>query len=330
MENKPTDNPDVNALEDEGVVPEPASESLQSESNSSPSPKPAPTQSGSGTVFRRAQNLVTHFNIYFLVFILILVLAIGLLIVGIQNAKKEEITPTISTQSLSKESLEKISSTESKVGDAKSILTVESNSIFSGKVLMRDTLDVAGALKVGGALSLPSITVSGAGSFESLQANNLNLAGNATIQGTLSVQSSLTTSGSANFGGPVSAPQVTTQNLQLIGDLAINKHIDAGGPTPSKTNGNALGNGGTTTLSGTDTAGTITVNIGSSAPSSGCFVTVSFASRFNATPHVVVSPVGAAAGALNYYVDRNSTSFSLCHSGSVPSGSFSFDYIVID
>jgi hypothetical protein len=91
-----------------------------------------------------------------------------------------------------------------------------------------------------------------------------------------------------------------------------------------------LGAGGTVSVSGTDTAGTITINTGGS-PAVGCFVTITFTQKFNATPHVVVTPVGSAGGGLNYYVNRSASDFSLCTTNPAPGGAnFSFDYIALD
>jgi hypothetical protein len=140
----------------------------------------------------------------------------------------------------------------------------------------------------------------------------------------------LTAAGGATFGGPVSAPQLTAQTLQLTNDLQITKHIDAGGGSPSKSDGTALGSGGTASLGGTDTAGTVTINTGGS-PAAGCFVNVSFAIKFSGTPHVVVTPIGSGGAGLAYYVNRTSSGFSICTATPAPTGqSFSFDYMVID
>src|SRR5690606_26012408 len=129
-------------------------------------------------------------------------------------------------------------------------------------------------------------------SFDQIQGNSISISGDANIQGQLTVQQTLTTTGGASFGGPISAPQITVQSFQLTGDLQIIRHIDAGGGTPGKSDGNALGAGGTSSVSGTDTAGTITINTGG-GPGPGCMITVIFAQPFNGTPHVVVTPVGS-------------------------------------
>lgn len=279
---------------------------------------------------KRLQSLITRVNIYLLLFILILVLAGGIVLIGLQKSKSELGNTTIGTQRLTPDELEKISGSDTKIGDPKQTLTIESNAIFTGQALVRGSLDVAGEIKVGSGLNVPGLIVSGTSVFGQVAANELTVAGGTAIQGQLSVQSNLLVAGTTSVGGLLSAPQATITNLQLNGDLQLNRHIDAGGPSPSKANGAALGSGGTSSLSGTDTAGTLTVNTGGGA-GAGCFATITFAHAFNGTPHVVVTPIGSAGGSINYYVNRSSTNFSICTATPPPSGaSFAFDYIVID
>jgi cytoskeletal protein CcmA (bactofilin family) len=292
--------------------------------------KKAQTTAPKQGIGKKIQGLIVHVNVYVLLFLLIIVLAAGFVLIGVQRNKKANSPTTINTQTLTAEELRKLSESEQKIGDPKSILSIESNAIFSGKVLVRDSLDVAGTIKVGGALSLPGISVSGASTFDQVTANNLSITGNTTIQGQLNIQKGITSSGGASFGGPISAPQLTVQSLQLSGDLTISRHIDAAGGTPGKINGSSLGAGGTAAVSGTDTAGTVNINTGGGA-GSGCFVTISFTNRFSSTPHVVITPIGSAAASLNYYINRSSSSFSICTASTPPSGqSFAFDYIAID
>lgn len=279
---------------------------------------------------KRLQNLITRVNIYLLLFIMILVLAGGIVFIGLQRSKNDLGDASTGTQQLTAEELEKISGSDAKVGDPKQTLTIESNAIFAGQALVRGSLDVAGEIKVGAALNVPGLIVSGTSTLGQVSANELTVAGSAAIQGQLNVQSNLTVAGAVSVGGLLSAPQATINNLQLSGDLQLNRHIDTGGPSPGKTNGSALGGGGTSSLSGTDTAGTLSVNTGS-GPGTGCFATITFAQAFSGTPHVVVTPVGSAGGTIDYYVNRTSTSFSVCASTPPPAGaSFAFDYIVID
>lgn len=289
--------------------------------------QPAPKKKKKKSII---QIIMGHFNIYLLVFILIMVAAGLGVFISMQQTKKIQETPTLTTQDLTQEALEQINESEVKVGDPKQTLAIESNAIFSGKVLVRDSLDVAGTIKVGGSVNLPGITVSGTSNFDQLQTNKLSVDGDAGIQGTLSVQANLTVAGGATFGGPISAPQITAQSIQLTRDLTITKHIDAGGPTPGISRGTAVGSGGTASVSGTDTAGTISISTGGS-PGIGCFATITFATRFNGTPHVALSPVGSAAGGINWYINRSSTNLSVCTTNAAPAGqNFAFDYVIID
>jgi hypothetical protein len=340
MENKPEDTNKPETLEDTGTT---ASDSSQSSSTDGASLEGSASETAleekeeaakrvqpKQGIGKHIQTLITKLNIYLLLFIFIIVLAAGIIFIGIQRNKKAETPTTINTKTLTADELKTLSENEQKVGDPKSTLSIESNAIFSGKVLVRDSLDVAGTIKVGGSLSLPGISVSGESSFDQIKANNLNITGNTSILGQLSIQKGITSSAGASFGGPISAPQLTVQSLQLSGDLTITRHIDAGGGTPGKVDGTALGSGGTVSVSGSDTAGTVTINTGG-GPGAGCFVTVNFTQKFSGTPHVVISPIGSSAASLNYYVNRSSSNFSICTLNAPGGGqSFSFDYVAID
>lgn len=334
MENKPEETNNTAAADSSNQEPAHDVNALESTTDAlaeSDAEKHAKDSGGkkkaSGNI---VQRIISHLNIYLLLFVLILVLAGGFILIGMQKNKKANPETTVNTQTLSADELKKLSESEQKIGDPKSILSIESNAIFSGKVLVRDSLDVAGTIKVGGALSLPGISVSGSSTFDQVTANNLSVTGNATIQGQLNIQRGLTSSGGATFGGPISAPSIAVQNIQLTGDLTISRHIDAGGGTPGRSNGSALGSGGSASVSGTDTAGTVNINTGGGA-GAGCFVTITFTNRFSGTPHVVVTPVGADAASLNYYINRSNANFSICTANAPPAGrSFAFDYIAID
>ncbi|MCA1806929.1 MAG: hypothetical protein LC687_03570, partial [Actinobacteria bacterium] len=246
--------------------------------------------------------------------------------IGYQRDQEGAEQEQISSQELTAEELAELSGSDTVIGDPQQLLTIESNAVFSGQVLVRDSLDVAGAIRVGGDLSLPGITVSGASNFDEIQANNLSIAGDTNIQGQLTLDAGVTVGGGGTFGGGVSAPLVTTDSLQLTGDLQINRHIDAGGSTPSVSSGGAIGSGGTVSVSGTDTAGTVTINPGGGS-GNGPVASVSFARDFNQTPHVVVTPVGRS---VDFYITRTTSSFTIHITQTLGSGSFSFDFVAID
>lgn len=317
MENQPQDENELNSLE--------APDTVATETKTDQTGDKKPKKKGGGI-----KGIISHLNIYLLLFILIVVIVAGFTLVSIQRNKKESATPTVQTQQLTAEDIKKLGGNDAAVGDAKQTLTVASNAIFNGKVLIRDSLDIAGGIKVGGSLNLPGITVAGTSSFDQIQGNKLSIAGDASLQGQLTVQKGITVTGGASFGAPITAPQITVQTFQLSGDIQLQRHIDAGGATPGQSAGSALGAGGTVSVSGTDTAGTITINTGG-GPGAGCFVTVTFSQKFNSTAHVVVTPVGSAAGGLNFYINRTNSNFQVCTTNPAPaSSSFSFDYIAID
>lgn len=277
------------------------------------------------------KGLAAKFNIYLLAFILVILLALVISFVSYQKSKQaEKEKDGLSTQPLSEQDLEKLRQTDVKVGDPKQILSVESNAIFAGRVLIRDSLEVAGSIKVGGPLNLPGISVSGSSNFDQVSINNLQISGSASLQGQLTVQSNLTVGGNTTIGGTLTAARLNIGSVAINSDLLISRHIDSGGGTPGKTDGSALGGGGTSSVSGTDTAGTVNINTGGGTVA-GCFITVIFTNRFNSVPHVVITPVGSAAGSLNYYINRSATNFSICTNNPAPVGqNIAFDYIVID
>lgn len=310
------------SLDDQATTTDSAPATAQTEATPPPPPKPG--------IGKKLRGLIGHFNIYLLLFILLVIFAGGFTYASYLKQKKIDSAPTTPTQELDAEALKKLKNSDTSVGDPKQTLTVQSNAIFNGKVLVRDDIDIAGTLKVGGTLNLTGLIVSGTTSLDQIQGNKLSIAGDGNIQGQLTVQKGITISGGGSFGGNLSAPTLSVESLQLSGDLTINRHIDAGGPTPSSTNGGALGGGGTASVSGTDTAGTIAINTGS-GPIPGCFITVTFSKSFNGQPHVVVSPIGGSAASLNYYLNRTNNGFSLCTANSAPGGAnFAFDYIVVD
>lgn len=334
MENEQNQNQDqsndLESLEAQTtVVEENGASSI--DPNSGVTPPPSNDNKPKKPKNRSLKNLAARVNIYLLLFIFILVVAAGVAAISFLKSNQEEKTQQqITTEPLSQEALDQLRQTDVKVGDPKQILSVESNAVFAGKVLIRDSLEVAGSIKAGSAMTLPGITVSGNTILGSVQASSLQLSGNATIQGQLAVQNNLSVSGSGSFGGTLTAARLNIQDLQINGDLQIARHIDAGGGTPGKSDGSALGSGGTSSVSGTDTAGTVAINTGGN-PAAGCFVTVNFTQRYNGTPHVVITPVGSGGASLNYYINRSNTNFSICSTNAPGGGqSFAFDYIVID
>jgi cytoskeletal protein CcmA (bactofilin family) len=275
-------------------------------------------------------QLPSFVNIYFVIF-LILLAGAGVIIFIAFRSSESNTPKTSSVESLNDKQLAALNGNTTLVGDSKHTLDIQSNSVFEGQVLMRSDLNIAGSIKVGGTLSLSSVTVGGTSNLGQLQVGGtLSVAGNTTIQGQVSIQKNLNVAGSGSFGGSLSASQLTVGSLQISGDFSPARHIAPSGRTPGKTDGGALGGGGTASVSGSDTSGTVTINTGS-GPAAGCFISVNFVNGFNTTPHVVISPSNSNAGNISYYVNRSAASFSVC-TATVPAGAttYLFDYIVFD
>lgn len=286
-------------------------------------PEGTPAPSGKGGL----RNLPIFKNIWLLVFILVVLSAGAVVFVSLKSSKQT--TTVTKAGSLTDEQLASLKGNTTLVGDAKQTLDVQSNAIFEGQVLLRSDLSVAGSLKVGSGISIPSITVGNGGTFGQIGiSGGLNVGGDTSLQGQLTVQKNLTVNGTASFGN-LSVSQLGVSTLQLRGDINLNQHINTSGGVPGRTLGTAVGSGGTASVGGSDTAGTVNINTGGSPPA-GCFITVRFVHPFSSSPHVVISPSNSSAAGLQYYVNRSASNFSVC-TASVPAATttYTFDYVVI-
>lgn len=270
-------------------------------------------------------------NVYLLGFVLVASVVAATGIVSYLNSKKAPETPSLATQGLSTEALKQLANSDATVGSAAQTLTIQGNAIFSGQVLVRGSLDVAGGIKLGGDFETQDLTVAGTSNLADAQANSLQVANNTALQGTTTMKD-LNVAGATAFSGPVTAAQITVTRLILAGNgsLTVPNHLSFSGATPGRSivDAGTLGAGGTVNINGSDTSGTINVNTGVS-PTSGCFVRVNFAQPFVSTPHVVVTPIGQATADLRFYVTRTTNNFSVCSLNAAPGGQvFAFDYFI--
>lgn len=271
-------------------------------------------------------------NLYFLIFILLVVAAGVVTAVNYFNSAKPAPTVDIATQGLTEDALKQLNNSDATVGGASQTLTIQGNAIISGQTLARGNLNVAGNFQSGGSIQGPSLTISGESNLGTAQINSLQVATNTAIQGSTTLRD-LNVAGTASFSGAVTASQITTSKIIMSGNaiLQIPNHISFTGPPPSRTiNAVVLGNGGSASVNGSDTNGTININTGNN-PSPGCFARINFQQAFPGPnpPHVIVSPVGSAAGQTQYYVDRNGSGFSICTANAAPANqTFAFDYFV--
>lgn len=269
-------------------------------------------------------------NLYFLVFLLLIVTAGAITIVNYLNSQKITPEPSLATQELDSNALKQLANSDATVGNTSQTLTIQGNAIIAGQTLMRGDLNVAGNLKTGGSIQGPSLTISGTSNLGTAQINSLQVATNTAIQGSTTLRD-LSVAGTSTFSGAITASQLTVSSLTLSGNamLHIPNHISFVGPAPSRTiNTGALGGGGSASIDGSDAAGTVNINTGN-GPTAGCFVRINFHQTYASEPHVIVSPVGPSAGQTQYYVDRSKDGFSICAASPAPGNqAFAFDYFV--
>jgi len=332
----PNEPDSLETLEDQGGTPE-SSDGSQPEANKgTPSESLEPDAAASkadktpAKKSKGVKKIRQRFNILILMFGFIVVVGLGIIFIAYSQSKKSSSTNNIQTQSLSKSTLEQLANNDATVGNSKSILNVQSSAVFAGQVLVKQNLEVAGNLQIGGTVALSNIAVSGTSQLGQVTVSkDLAVTGDTAIQGSSTIAKSLQVNGNGSFGGTLTALQIATSSLQLNGDLVLTHHINIGGGTPGRSGGSALGSGGSVSVGGSDTAGSITINTGG-GPAAGCFATITFTKPFAATPYVLVTPIGSAAGGLGYYVNASPTGFSVCDASPPPGGaSFGFDYFVV-
>lgn len=276
------------------------------------------------------KTLFRKINLYFLLFLLIVSVAAVITVVNYLNSQKGPVESSFANQEMTKEALQQLSNRDASVGSAAQTLTIQGNTVIDGQTLMRGDLNVAGNIQTAGKLAGASLTVSGASNLGELQANSLQVAQNTAIEGSTTLRD-LSVSGSASFSGAMTASQISVSRLVLSGNavLQIPNHISFTGPSPNRTiNPAALGSGGSASVNGSDTSGTVNISTGN-RPQAGCFVTINFNQAYSNQPHVLVSPVGSGAGRTDYYVERSQSSFSICAATPAPGNqAFAFDYFV--
>lgn len=270
-------------------------------------------------------------NLYLLLFVLVVLIGGAVAAVSYLNSKKAPVEPSIANQSLSSDALKQLANSGATVGGTGQTLTVQGNAIFSGQVLIQSDLSVAGSVKVGKEFLVSSITVADKSNLNDTQVNNLQVANGAVFQSSVTLQKDLNVGGTASFSGPVTMGQLTVSKLIVSGNgsLQVPGHISFPGASPDRTiDPTPLGAGGSASISGSDTTGTVSINTGNN-PAAGCFIKLKFSQAFATTPHVLISPVGSGAGQTQYYVTRSTTEFSICTANAAPAGqAFAFDYFI--
>jgi hypothetical protein len=215
------------------------------------------------------------------------------------------------TQALDQKTLNKLTTTTSPATSPEGQLTISSNTLFKSAVEVQGNVKIDKDLAVGG---------------------NVIVKGTTVMQGPVGIDNSLSVRGALSVGGPLNAPtlsvgSLSVTNMNISGNFNFGGHISPGGATPNARASVSAG-GGTVSINGNDTSGTIIINT-SSASGPGEMATVTFRTPFSSTPHVQLTPTNGASAALNYFTTRSAGTFSV-ETGSGTSGgtTYVFDYLV--
>lgn len=291
----------------------------------------APDSKGDGKPPKKPNAIKKFFhkvNLYLLIFVLLLVVGGAITIVSYLNSKKAPAATVIPSQKLTQDDLKNLANSDATVGSSAQTLTIQGNAIFNGQALIRKDVAIAGNLQVGGTFQISNLTVADKTNLHDTQTNTLQVAQSSSLQGQTTINN-LDVSGPSSFHGMVTMSQLTVSKIVFAGNaiVQIPNHLAFTGATPlRRIDANVLGAGGSSSLNGSDTSGTININTGSN-PTAGCFASVTFNVAFSTQPRVIISPVGSAAGALQYYVNRTTSGFSLCSNNApAPNAVFAFDY----
>lgn len=238
--------------------------------------------------------------------------------------------PTV--QTLSPEDLQKLSEIGANLGTTGQVLNIGANALFRGKIDVGGDLSIGGRLNANGPVTLSQLNITGTTAATGLNVgSNLIVSGTTTLQRSLIVQALATIEGGLNVSGSaslnaVNANSIAVRNISISGPLTIG-HLSTQGPTPSASTG-AVGGGGTVSISGNDTAGTININTGSGPSVNTTLMTITFRAAYTATPRVLLMPRTAGAATAHAYVIPSSTNFRILAVNPPAGSTLTFDYFV--
>ncbi len=292
--------------------------------------KPKPNLGGSWKRLNGRASLVASITSLFV--FLMVVGGVG----GYYFAQSRKPAPTATKTTISTltpEELAKLTEVGSNLGNSGQTLNIGANALFRGTANVTGDLTIGGKLNANGPVTLSQLNITGTTAATGLNVgSNLNVTGNTTLQQSLSVGGLTTLGGGLNVGGAASfnsinATTLSVSNINISGPLRIS-HLSTQGPTPTFVTSTNLGGGGTGSISGNDTAGTVNFNTGGGT-AAGVLGTITFRAGYSGTPHVLLSPISGAAASTPVYVTRTTGGFQVRTDSAPPAGAIlSFDYFV--
>lgn len=313
--------------------PSPLRPQIISEEPAGP-PPPAPPP-GTGRIRRRLAAL--RGGRLVIALLLIAGFALGLALYLAAKPSTQQPASSTGLQDVSADELKKFSNSFLTPTTTQTV-TINSNAQFNNAVNVDKTLTA-------GAISTKNFSVTGAVSLDSVDVkNNASVGGAALLQGNVEARGQLTVRGalaaaSASFNGNVSVTgnlaagslavgSLTTSSLTVTGDLSVGGHLALSGAAVAAAAGAASG-GGSVSVSGNDSAGTVTINTGGS-PGAGQLATVTFSKPFPAAPRVLLTPANKNAGTLQWYNIRSASFFAIETASAAAAGQqYVFDYFIL-
>jgi hypothetical protein len=289
-------------------------------------------------VYRRADVMTTLFTFAGAVVAGALIIG-GYWFVTKQKAAKPASTPKVTT--LDQSEIDKLGKffDGNAVGDSAQVLTVTSSSFFKNRVAIGSDLKVVGGTEVTGTTGLSDLRVDKTATLAITNIRGqLTVAGPSTYTGPAiynggaTYNGNLTTSGNGSFGGSVSAGSVSVRDLTVSSQLNINGHLNVGGSNPSASAVSGVSTGAT--VSGNDSAGTVSVTVapGSGAAGGAQLVTVNFRNGFPVVPIVNITPVGRASAIIMPFVNASANGFTISAAvlpATATSTTYNFNYWVV-
>ncbi len=290
------------------------------------------------SIYRRADILTTLITF-------VVALAAGALIVGgyvYFNRPKAAVTkPPTKVTSLDSADLAKLGAffQGNSAGTSTELLTISSSSLFKSRVAVSSDLKVTGSLEVSGPSNLADLTVNKTSTL-----GITNIHGQLIVSGPANFQSpaqfgaggaisgNLTVTGNGSYGGSISAGSLNAATISVT-TINLSGHLSITGPSPTVA---GTGLGGSATIEGNDSSGTVTVTVGpctsgQCVSAGGQLVIVNFHSAYPRTPHIMISPIGAPAARLEPYIQPGASSFTIGAAtiNNSTTTSYSFAYWVV-
>jgi hypothetical protein len=357
MENPPSTESHENPTESpEPEVLNPRSDNdvqqVEAAAPTTPPPKPEDKQKARHRTYRPSHKATF---IGLAVVVVILAINAGILSFLLRSKGSTNNLANAGQVTISQAALSKIGVNSSTLGNSGIVLTVDPNAEFQSNVTVGGSVTIAGGLKLNstftansanlaqlqaGNTSLSQLAVNGSTTLSSLALRtNLTVNGTSQLQGVVTIDNDLAVSGNLTVGGSLSTISFSARSLTSTGTLTIGGHILTSGSTPGLSGGSALGSNGTLSISGNDSAGTVSLGIGAFA-SAGTLANIAFKTKYADIPRVVATLEGAVSAACSIYTSNITVSgFSVgdyCVSNiggtltasGLPAGGYSIDYIV--